>query len=157
MPGADLERSFPGLQGGGYRITSPATAVYNCAAWAAGETRRWWDPSSEDGYYWPTNAPAEQSVAAFVAAFGALGYEPCADASLEPGMEKLAVYAEAHGWPTHVARQLPTGDWTSKLGASEDIYHSTPQALEGVLYGKVVQYLCRRSRRLSEAATEENH
>ncbi len=83
-------------------------------------------------------------MAGFIAAFATLGYELCADARPETGVEKLALYADEHGLPTHVARQLPSGVWTSKLGASEDLEHKTLAALEGALYGKVVQRLRRR-------------
>lgn len=140
----EIERSFPGLATAGYRITSPANSDYNCAAWAAGETHRWWDSSSGGGYYWPPNEPLTHSVAGFIAAFATVGYEPCADACPETGIEKLALYADEHGSPTHLARQLPSGSWTSKLGAAEDLEHDTLQALEGALYGKVVQHLRRR-------------
>ncbi|HEY7428267.1 MAG TPA: hypothetical protein VH682_28795 [Gemmataceae bacterium] len=39
-----FEVLFPRLNGTAYRITSPASDVYNCIAWAAGETNRWWWP-----------------------------------------------------------------------------------------------------------------
>jgi hypothetical protein len=41
------------------------------------------------------------------------------------------------GKPTHVAGQLVTGRWTSKLGESEDIEHGL-RDLEGDVYGVVV-------------------
>ena len=56
---------------------------------------------------------------------------------LEAGHEKVALYADDQGEWTHVARQLPDGWWTSKLGPDEDILHRTPQALAGDLYGQV--------------------
>lgn len=71
---------------------------------------------------------------AFVEAFKLLGYETCDDAGLEVGYEKLAVYANSEG-PTHVARQLATGRWTSKLGAWQDIEHATLADLEDSDYG----------------------
>ena len=39
-----IEAAFPALVGTGYFVTSPATPEYNCIAWAAGETDRWWWP-----------------------------------------------------------------------------------------------------------------
>ena len=140
----EIERSFPGLATTGYHITSSADPAYNCAAWAAGETDRWWEPSTGGGYYWPPAVPPGHSMASFVAAFTALGYEPCSDGRTEPGTEKLALYADEHGLPTHVSRELPSGTWRSKLGASEDLEHDMLEALEGVLYGRVVQHLRRR-------------
>jgi hypothetical protein len=55
---------------------------------------------------------------------------------LEPGSEKIAVFANAKGVPTHAARQLASGFWTSKLGVSEDIEHRL-RDLEGDIYGTV--------------------
>lgn len=81
-------------------------------------------------------------LSAFVAAFGTLGYEPCSDGDLEDGFEKIAIYRSPSGIQ-HAARQLGTGRWTSKLGGLEDIEHGSPAELEGVEYGRVVQYLRR--------------
>jgi hypothetical protein len=53
MPRDDLEESFPGLRTAEYRVTSPPDANYNCVAWAAGDSQRWWDPALEPGYFWP--------------------------------------------------------------------------------------------------------
>lgn len=44
--------------------------------------------------------------------------------------------AELRDWePTHMARQLANGMWTSKLGGNEDITHFTLDALES--YGPI--------------------
>ena len=51
--------------------------------------------------------------------------------------ERIAQFASAAGRPTHVARKLPDGRWTSKLGRMEDVAHSLPD-LAGTLYGSVV-------------------
>lgn len=79
----------------------------------------------------------------FIEAFRTLGYEPCDGAGLEPDVEKVAVYADDAGAPTHAARQLPTGAWTSKLGREEDIEHRDLTGVEGDEYGHVVQLLRR--------------
>ncbi len=47
------------------------------------------------------------------------------------------MFADALGLPTHAARQLASGRWTSKLGKAEDIEHDLHD-LEGDLYGIVV-------------------
>ena len=62
-----------------------------------------------------------------------IGYEVCPIGSraLEPGVQKIALYVDEDGTPTHAARQLPSGEWTSKLGRAEDIRHKTLEALEG--------------------------
>jgi hypothetical protein len=57
-------------------------------------------------------------------------------------MEKIAIFADATGSPTHAARQLTSGRWTSKLGEAEDIEHEL-RAIEGDIYGTVVAILKR--------------
>lgn len=79
----------------------------------------------------------------FRQAFGTLGYTVCDDAALEQGVEKIAIYVDQGGEPTHAARQLETGLWTSKLGSMQDIEHETLGAIEGGLYGEVVLYMAR--------------
>ena len=141
----DLETLFSGLGGADYRVTSPSDRQYNCFAWAAGDARRWWwpdSPAGDEGYHWPSDVSNEETLTAFMAAFATLGYAPCAGDALEPGWERIALYATADGVPTHVARQLPEGRWTSKLGRWQDIEHRL-EALEGEAYGSVVQIMKR--------------
>jgi hypothetical protein len=58
-------------------------------------------------------------------------------------MDKVALYMTSDGEISHAARQLPSGRWTSKLGAYEDIEHNTLAAIEGDAYGMVAQILKR--------------
>jgi hypothetical protein len=76
-----------------------------------------------------------------VATFTTLGYVPCSGEGPEPGFEKVALFAR-DGVPTHAARQLLNGRWTSKLGLREDIEHDL-HAVSGELYGSVVLFLKR--------------
>ena len=78
-----------------------------------------------------------------IEAFETLGFERCGDGLLEAGIEKLAVYCSSAGAWTHAARQLPSGAWTSKLGACEDIEHEHPDHLGGSDYGDVHCYMKR--------------
>ena len=72
---------------------------------------------------------------------------------MEEGVEKIALYADQGGEPTHMARQLRSGKWTSKLGELEDIEHDDLAILEGECYGQVVTILKRKQRATtSEAA-----
>ena len=84
----------------------------------------------------------ENSLAAFVESFSTLGYELCVDGVLKDGFERVAIYQSPAG-VQHVARQLNTGRWTSKLGGLEDIEHGSPAELDGREYGEVVQYMRR--------------
>ena len=147
MVAVSLETIFPRLRATGYIITSPASEDYNCIGWAAGENDRWWWPDPLGVDFWPENIPREETFDAFLAAFSALGFEPCSSEALEDGIEKIAVYLNANGLPTHMARQLTSGRWTSKLGKSVDIEHAF-EGLDGSnLYGSVACLLKRPGQR----------
>jgi len=135
-------QALPRLTTENYRVTSPAAWEYNCIAWAAGITQAWWWPAP--GRYWPDGVPRQETIAAFVAAFATLGFDVVADAHQEADMEKIVLYAEG-STPTHAARQLANGWWTSKLGSSVDIEHATPDSVAGGADGEVVAILGRQS------------
>ena len=130
-------------------MTSPPDEKYNCVAWAVGFTELWWWPDQMEQSYWPPGAPRRVTVEDFTEVFRALGYTPCADDRPEPGFEKVALFAK-EGIPTHAARELPNGTWTSKLGPGEDIEHVL-EALVGDQYGDVVAVL--RLRRVDGGQT----
>lgn len=133
-----LDEVFPGLAGSGYQVTSPRNGDYDCIAWAAGDTHLWWWPGKDaTKEYWPPGVPRERTSGAFVAAFASLGNVLCENDGLEGGYEKIALFADADGRPTHAARQLLSGLWSSKLGKAEDIEHRLHD-LEGAVYGSVV-------------------
>lgn len=125
----------------GYRITSPQDRIYNCVAWAAGDTQRWWWPLPPYAY-WPPHAALAETLQAFVEAFSTLGYEVCDNRHYEDGFEKIALYVNADGMPKHAARQVGDRKWTSKLGKSFDVEH-TLDGLEGAKYGTVALVLRR--------------
>lgn len=118
----DLTLTLPGLTSTPYEVTSDATPVYNCVAWAVGETHRWWDPFDSPSRYWPAGVSRDDSVDALQDALATVGFTPCDDGQLESDFVKLAIFADDVGY-THVARQLPSGRWTSKLGSDCDIEH----------------------------------
>lgn len=133
--------SFPALAATTYLITSPPERGYNCIAWAAGRTDAWWWPDTAGFEYWPAGVPRLETLNAFQQAFATLGYATCSDASFEAGWEKVALFV-LDGLPTHAARQLPNGRWTSKLGPEEDIEHEL-NGLVGPCYGSVAAILRR--------------
>lgn len=135
-----LTKRFPGLDFKRDELTSPADPRYNCIAWAAGTDRRWW--SHLLPYYWPPNVAREETLEAYIGAFETLGYTVCETATPEGGYEKIALYAMPTREPTHAARQLADGRWTSKLGSLEDLTHRL-EDLEGVNYGRVTVILRR--------------
>ena len=147
------EVQFPRLSREVYRVTSPATDLYNCMAWAAGDVTRSWWPARD--YFWPDSAPCEETLASFRTVFEGMGYVECETDELEAGFEKIAIFVDDDEIPTHAARQLQHGTWTSKLGDWEDIEHDSLSALENAslmtsLYGKV-GLIMRRSLRAEPA------
>jgi len=141
---AAIEKAFPKIRKEGYKITSQETADYNCFAWAVNDTTQWWSPDTGSGYYWLDGIPETLEVTSFVKLYQSAGnFLPCPTHQFENGFEKIAIYADAKGSVTHVARQLPSGAWTSKLGDWEDIQHESLAAIEGQFYGKVAQIMKR--------------
>ncbi len=140
MTAEEIEAIFPNLKN--YQITSPADYCYNCIAWAAGDTKNWWQPSASPYFFWLRQDTSE-SLENCVKTFHLLGYKEESDSAFEPEFEKVALYTDADGLPAHAARQKENGLWTSKLGEAEDIEHATPEALEGDAYGKVIIILKR--------------
>jgi len=144
-----------------FETTSDHTASlgdvnYNCIAWAAHqEPSAWWWP--DDQSYWPDWATREVTVTAFREVFAWLGYKPCQSSKLERGFEKVALFVGKDDKPKHMARQLPDGSWTSKMGALWDIRHTSLKVLEQAAkpgadyhYGKA-QFFFRRPREKSVA------
>jgi hypothetical protein len=120
---------------------------YNCIAWAAGKTDQWWWPINDPCAFWPIPLdPVEpESLEQFIKAFESEGYTVCKNAKFQNGFEKVAIYVDDLGDPTHAARSLPSGMWTSKMGNAEDIEHTDPTVVEGKKYGKAKAYLRRKN------------
>lgn len=149
-----IKRIFENLKDGEFKLTSPFDSKYNCIAYAADDNSKWWwaveTAMVGNDVFWFNNIPSQATLENFILAFGKLGYQSCENAELEKGFEKVAIYVstkdEIHapkGSLTHMARQLPNGKWTSKLGNDVDISHDTLQCLEGRVYGIVKQILKR--------------
>lgn len=139
----NLERLHPNLSIQGYHISSCKTPYYNCFAWASEISHLWIDNYGS----WPVELPMELTLETYVKYFGRLGYLPAnsLDESVEEGYSKVAIYANSENEPTHAARQLPTGKWTSKIGALQDIEHNNLKALEDDRFGKAVVILKKRT------------
>lgn len=140
------EARFPQLSPGNCRVTSPPANRYNCIAWAVGTEDEWWWP--ERFSYWPPGVPRQATLAAFLAAFATRGFEQCSNGLHEPGFEKIALYGHQEPLagvtvPSHAARQLLNGHWTSKMGALEDIEHLMPEDVCGPAYGSVIAFMKR--------------
>ena len=139
----ELESLFPHLSEAAYEITSPAQPDYNCIAWAAGDDSRWWEPDAFNLYYWPEELPRQYTLQVYAEVFRLLGFEDCEGSVFEAGWEKVAIFAGTDGMPTHAARQLVDGTWTSKLGKREDIQHLAVDHVSCTDYGSPVLFLRR--------------
>src|SRR5207249_2060929 len=94
--------------------------------------------------YWPTGLQRTVALSAFVAMFESLGYKLSESEGVESNLVKIAIYAADDGRPTHAARQLSSGRWSSKLGQLEDIEHDSLATLEGQAYGSVAHIMKRQ-------------
>lgn len=143
MADNDLEDDFPGLKGTEWKKTSDP-ANYNCIGWSLYDTRQWWQKIAVPvrGYYWPPGIERDDTIESWIKVFELHGYRVCEEIESESGFEKVAIYVKDNE-PQHVARQLSSGFWTSKLGADEDVEH-TPRGLEGDIYGFIEKVLRRR-------------
>ena len=128
---------FPKITPSNCRCTSPATYDYNCIAWAYERDDVWCQP----GFFWPIPRK-ENTIKAYKELFSSIGYRRCEDASYEEGFQKIALYIKDEK-PTHAARQLATGKWTSKLGSNIDVEHDYPEVLDGPEYGSASIFMKR--------------
>ena len=132
-----LDSQFPNLVDLSGKKTSEATEAYNCIAWAFGDDQRKWWPSKLG--FWPRKLTGKSCLEEFLALFRTQGWEKTQDQSVEFGFLKIALYANTQQSPdpTHAARQLPNGKWTSKLGDYIDLSHDLND-LNGPAYGWVI-------------------
>ena len=116
---------------------------------------QWWEPYAaggiaEDRGHWPEGLPHDREPDTLRELFRREGFVGCEDGRLDPVMVKIALYQMrddegGYIW-THVARQLKTGLWTSKLGSSYEVTHRSIGDLEGELYGAVYAYMAKPRR-----------
>jgi len=103
-----LLSAFPGLRTTSFQVTSPSDPIYNCIAWAASSTAEWWWPVEDARRtHWPEGVLREITLNSFVAAFQTLGYSISSDETLEAGFEKVALFVDSLGRPSHASLQLP--------------------------------------------------
>jgi hypothetical protein len=117
---------------------------YNCFAYALGKTDAFWAYNAE----WPPDVPRRPEfpdhIDGYIELFTTFGYASCSALSgvrpdhfdQEEGLEKVALYAKensANGITylqcPHVAKQLPSGNWSSKNNQF-DIFEHAPESLE---------------------------
>jgi len=123
-----IHNHFPNLKKGeNFTFTSLQTEDYNCVAWACDVDDEWIQFYEE--------RKLVINVDRYIQHFSNLGYTITENRALVAGVQKIAIYKDNEGNFKHVAKQLPSGKWTSKLGDWEDIEHDSPEALLGRSYG----------------------
>jgi hypothetical protein len=137
---------FPNLHPGNHRVTGSTNNQFNCIAWAAGHSAKWWDPNDpeqpEVEHFRPANVPRDYKVTSVVMAYESVGFIRCADGSSEDGVEKIGINADGEEY-LHAARQLDNGTWTSKMGRGVVIQHDAPENLVGPGYGQGTVFMKR--------------
>lgn len=135
-----LITAFPKLASEDFEVAERPSEQYNCIAYTAGDTSKWWDHNKN--HYWPAHATRSNSIESLVEVFAGLGFEPCPDGRVEEGYQKVALYEEQGEW-THAALQMPNGRWRSKMGQGPVIEHQNPESLSDGPYGNVAFYMRR--------------
>jgi hypothetical protein len=125
---------MPRLPASDHRITSQPSDDYNCVGWV----RREYDAYIAPGLFWPSDVVREPRLGepdldAFVRLFEAWGWERCDGPELEDGFLKIAIYSR-EGSFQHVAKQLPSGAWSSKMGEAHDLRHAELDSLNDSLF-----------------------
>lgn len=130
----EVNQLFPKIKDN-FKLLTKADKSYNCIGWACGDTKRFWWP--EEDSFWPRDVQREATVDAFDELFlDHLQGQETIDENFEDGYQKLALYTEGEHEPTHLARLMPDGTWTSKLGKDPIIEHKTLDEMDDGLYGR---------------------
>ncbi len=137
------DADFPNSSFDPFLVTSSQTTRYNCIAWACEDTEKWYWPDKKHMYYWPEEICRDETIECFIDLFKRIGYRICKNDRKEFWYTKVAIYCDDKKIPTHAARQLRNGYWTSKLGRNYDISHTLYSMSDGY-YGNVEVFMKRR-------------
>ena len=99
---AYLEALFPQLARRRYSVRAAPDKKYNCIAWAVGSTSECWWP---DTYALLPIRERRVTVSCFGKLLESQGFKPAADATIEAGYAKVALFV-SHGVPTHTAHRI---------------------------------------------------
>lgn len=134
---------FPNSYNEPFLITSQQTWSYNCIAWAFGDDKKWYWPTEHPSHYWPPNIRRELDLQSFIELYELVSYKICDSPDLEDSLEKIAIFAFPNGDPSHAAKQLPNGKWTSKMGPWHDVEHTFNSINNSPGYGNATIFMSR--------------
>ncbi len=107
------------------------------------DDQKWWEPSPVNFplTYWPV-AREGYAIEKYELMLASQGYVKCNDGTHVEGKTKVVLYVGDGGVFTHIARQTlsPKPGWSSKCGKVSDVWHASPETLEGPTYGRVWGY-----------------
>ena len=135
-----LNVSFPNLRDEGFTVIDPPSDMYNCIAYAAGDTSQWWDHTPRR--YWPSYATRSERIESLQEVFVGLGFEECYDVTFQFGYQKIALYEDKGTWE-HATTQIPNQAWRSKMGRGPVIEYRSPESLSDGPYGNPMVYMRR--------------
>ena len=85
-----LFNEFPNLYTEGFEIAEEPSGQYNCIAYAAEDTTKWWWPDGIN--YWPPKATLDTRTQSLMEVLAELGYEQCDASDPEDSYQKVALY-----------------------------------------------------------------
>lgn len=154
LPDRDLELEYdcPRLLSTGYTIKSPVDSGYNCVAFAVGDLHNFWYDAQVNGYYWPPGCGSADTIEGWISVFRIHNYAECSGDQFEEEFERIAIFGHGNQ-PEHVARQIASGAWVSKMGTGCDIEHPNLSSLESEMMGEVIRIMkrpCKDGKRVLE-------
>jgi len=129
---------FPNLKrNNNFTFTSVSTEDYNCVAWINDILDEWVQFYDANGNY-------DFSLDRYIKYFESYGYLINDNSDKQEGFTKIAISFDKDKNFKHVCKQLPNGEWSSKLGDWEDIKHNNPIDLLGRSYGVDVLFMMKK-------------
>ena len=135
-----LVGAFPNLANEDFETVGEPSELYNCIAFAAGDTSKWWWPDGIN--YWPPWATGTNRIESLIEVFAGLGYEHCDHNDTEGGYQRVALY-EVDGEMKHAAMQMSNLRWRSKMGQGPVIEHDSPESLSAGICGSPTAFMRR--------------
>ncbi|HYE53679.1 MAG TPA: hypothetical protein VD996_02510 [Chitinophagaceae bacterium] len=138
----EMESLWPDLkEGENFHFTSLKKRGYKCVWYALMLDRGDIDMLWFRDFYNLDPATLDHSAKGYAKCFQQyFGFEECLSKEYEEGFIKIVLYEDKNQDFKHVARVLPNGYFTSKMGNYEDIQHSL-EAVCGNEYGYPVLYM----------------
>lgn len=134
-----------GTNGSKLELRSDPDPLYNCIGFAMGMQNvcvALRHPQLIDWCWWPPTAPRTLDPQSLIAAFEYFGFEVCANGTVEPDYDKVALYEKNGEWQ-HAAVIEEEDLYHSKMGVWWDIVHRSGDLFHDDAYGDIFAYMRR--------------